>query len=159
MTTKLRAFLAHPKDTDDPTIEVLKHAATGLLLAQIKAHHGGLTPEVVTGRDDFNDRAMACGGWGPWAESVATGTGYIDGALRTLYDLIIVTPYQLVGRATAQMLEAALGNANPSLRKPVFFMPHPEAPDGGYLYPVTSLAVHDPRNFKASHTLIFLQPI
>ncbi len=159
MSAALRCFLAHPRDTDDQTIDRLLVEATTLLRAQIEAHHGTTRPVVISGRDDFNARAMACGGWEPWSESVAAGSGYVDGALRTLYDAIIVSPSQTIGKATAQMLDIALNNRNPALRKPVFFMPHPEAPDGGRLYPVTRITPRAGNNFKASHTLVFLQPI
>lgn len=155
----LRAFLAHPRDIEDDVIELLKQEATRLLVAQVAAHQGNLAPEVIAGRDDFNDRAMACGGWEPWAASVVSGSGYVDGALRTLYDLIVVSPRVVIGKATAQMLTTALSNVNPALHKPIFFMPHPEEPDGGHLYPVTRIQLRDSRNFKASHALIFLQPI
>lgn len=157
MSHALRAFLAHPKDTEDATIDRLVAAATEALKAQIEAHHGTVHPVVISGRDDFNDRVMACGGWAGWSASVVDGTGYIDGALRSLYDLIIVSPSSIVGKATADMVERALilGAA----KKPVFFMPDPEADDGGKLYPVTGILLRDAKNFKKSHTLRFLQPI
>lgn len=157
MSHPLRCFLAHPRDTDDETINRLVVEATTLLLKQIEAHHGTVRPVVISGRDDFNDRVMAAGGWEAWAASVVEGTGYIDGALRTLYDLIIVSPSPLVGKATAQMIERAL--SSPQAKKPVFFMPDPEAEDSGHLYPVTGITLRDAKNFKKSHALRFLQPI
>lgn len=155
----LRAFLAHPKSSPDDEIETLKATATALLGDQIARHRGSVRPCVIPGRDDFNDRVMACGGWEAWSASVVDGTGYVDGALRSLYDLIIVSPTAVVGKATADMISRALTNADPGKRKPVFFMPHPDAPDGARLYPVINLRPRDGNDFRRSHTLVFLQPI
>lgn len=159
MSGKLRCFLAHPRGCEDAEINLLRETAQALLKAQIAAHGGTVVPEVVAGRDDFNDRVMACGGWNDWAASVVDGAGYVDGALRTLYDLIIVSPTPLVGKATADMVTRALTNPVAGRRKPVFFMPSPDADDGNRLYPVTGLTLRDPENYKKSHALNFLQPI
>lgn len=159
MSNLLRCFLAHPKDCEDAEIDLLKGTAESLLTQQIRAHGGTVIPAVITGRDDFNDRVMMCGGWDDWAASVVEGTGYVDGALRTLYDLIVVSPHAIVGKATAQMIERALSNADPGKRKPVFYMPHPEAEDGNKLYPVVAITKREVRDFKRSHSLQFLQPI
>lgn len=64
---------------------------------------------IVDGYTDYQANFSRCGGWSEWARDVAQGRD-INGQAR--YDLF-VCPYGLVGRATAQILEAAMQSGKP----------------------------------------------
>lgn len=97
----MRYFLAHPKDWSDDVID----AAVRDLKTALEA--GGKTDvEVVAGRDDFKARIRAAGSWKQWAESV---TERQMGGPR--YGAVIVVGLG-VGRATAQIITAALRRGN-----------------------------------------------
>jgi hypothetical protein len=140
----LRAFLAHPKNIEDADIERLKLMATVLLEAAIRAANGKRTPEIITGRDDFNARALDAGGWEPWCDSVGKGTGWREGTLQPLFDLIIVTPRATFGKATAHLVHAAL-----AVKKPVFVMVDEEEPS---LAQVFHVYTNDSRDFQNGFT-------
>lgn len=157
--TTLYAFLAHPKSLEDAAVDRLRDATHMCVATAIKHMNGNAIPDVTAGRDDFNARAMACGGWEAWVDSVATGQGYRDGVLRAYFDVIVVAPDAAIGKATARIVEQALAGSYRSAPRPVFFMPDPDAPDGGLLYPVTAVRNNDPSNFRSGSTLVFRQPL
>ena len=94
-----RIFLATAKGDSPDKIDGWKRE----LLAELP----GVT--IVDGYTDWQDNFSRCGGWGEWARDVAQGRD-INGQAR--YDLF-VSPYALVGRATAQILEAAMQMGKP----------------------------------------------
>jgi hypothetical protein len=145
----LRAFLAHPKDLDDYRIDALRDLAIESMREAIAIMGGGREPHVVTGRDDFNANVMTAGGWEAWTYSVARGSEYRNGVLQPRFDIIILTPGPLFGKATAGIIEAALTHG-----RPCFLLPGDEQDeDLGMLYPITHVIVKDPRNFRTGYTV------
>lgn len=101
MTTgkTVRLFYAHAKGTPDKTIDERAHALRQLAAASFP----GSTVEVVTGRDDYNTRAKAEGGWAGWTYSVGCGCDH-EGQPR--YHAV-VTDGLAVGKATADIMRFA----------------------------------------------------
>lgn len=105
--TAWRYFLAHAKSDPDAVID---RWAAAVRLALETTHGEGMV-EVVPGRDDFRNRAGALGGWKEWLPSVATGKDWKD---NPIFDGIVVplgTQAAPVGKATADMVELALGGS------------------------------------------------
>ena len=94
-----RIFLATAKGDSPDKIDGWKRE----LLAELP----GVT--IVDGYTDWQDNFSRCGGWNEWARDVAQGRD-INGQAR--YDLF-VCPYACVGKATAQILEAAMQSGKP----------------------------------------------
>ncbi len=147
---ELRGFLAHPKDIEDEErLTRLTLLATVAMENAIAKWQGTRVPRIITGREDFNAHVMQTGGWDGWAHSVAVGTEFRDGEIRPRYDLIILTPGPLFGKATASIIDTALTG-----QKPVFFMPgDDDDADCGLLYPVTQVIQKDARDFKKGWTV------
>lgn len=147
----LRAFLAHPKDVeDDDVLRRLVQRAETSMKSAITKMGGAAEPVIITGREDFQNHVMNAGGWEGWTYSVAEGTERRDGLIQPRYDLIILTPGPLFGKATADIIERAL-----KVGKPVFFMPgdFDEDADYGLFYPVTQVIQKDRRDFKKGWTV------
>ena len=60
---------------------------------------------IVTGEQDWAARFAQAGGWTAWAQDVGAG---VDVSGRPRYELIVV-PSMIIGRATMQIVNAALG--------------------------------------------------
>lgn len=104
MTAKL--FYAHPKAT-----EVTQLRLECMELERVAKQKLQRYIDVTSGRDHFKAWARALGGWQQWTVEVGSGTGP-DGA--PLFDAIVV-PADTIGRATMQIVEAALGCGRPVL--------------------------------------------
>jgi hypothetical protein len=96
-----RIFIAHKKDLENETID--------LMTTDVKNIFG--TSFVTCGRDDYNKRALLCGGWDGWARSVAQ---ILDPVSREPRYHMIVIPLEkidvmngsiLVGKGTASILK------------------------------------------------------
>jgi hypothetical protein len=96
-----RIFLASAKDESADKVAEWKQ--------EIEAQVPGVT--VVDGLSDWNENFARCGGWNGWAEDVATGRD-LNG--RPRYDAILC-PRESVGKATMQIVEAALRVGKPVL--------------------------------------------
>lgn len=99
-----RWFLAHSRQDDDADIDFWCKCL-GDSLAQ-----PDWTTKVIPGRDDYETRAAAVGGWKPWCRDVPMAEDY---AGEPLFHGIIVPASALeecptVGRATAQLVEGFL---------------------------------------------------
>jgi hypothetical protein len=125
-----RLFLATAKG-DDP-----------LRVAEWRAAIAALVPNVtiVDGVEDWTENFHRCGGWNGWAQDVATGRD-INGRHR--FD-IIVCPHIVVGKATAQIVDAAL-----RMTKPVFHVRR-----DGEVARVVTVAQEDPESWKAGWVLV-----
>ena len=97
-----RWFLAHRKDEDDIQIDVWCSQLKPLLTSP------GWEVEVTAGRDDYELRARAMGGWHRWCEDVGVGTNWNNEPL--FHGIIIPTSYPspCIGRATSNLVEAFL---------------------------------------------------
>jgi len=102
-----KAFLAHKRQLDDRKIDQLVAGATLLLRGKGVDH-----ARVVSGRDDFKERSASLGGWQGWARDVAVGE---DEYGNPSFNAIIV-PAEVIGRATAGIIQEAL-----TVAKPVYF--------------------------------------
>lgn len=110
-----RVFLAHPKGRD-PTPE--EQAKLRALFAKFGAPNA-MDPTrlvFVSGSTDYQQNFARCGGWEGWGRSVATGTFYVGHTQQPRYDLFVVLPDQSIGKATADIIRAAL-----AVKKPVFY--------------------------------------
>jgi hypothetical protein len=135
----MRVFYAHSKGTDDAVIDRSRAA----IQAAVSEAVGDAV--VVAGRDDFNERAAAEGGWKPWSWSVPHGT-FGDGTAR--FDLLVV-PDAVVGRATADMVQGFLDAG-----KPVMFWRGPGAgPAFAYVVAVEELG----ENSWVRHSRLLVQ--
>lgn len=136
----LRAFLAHPKASDDAHILTLREAATRALQKAVEAYAAAPIPiVVVAGRDDFAARAVECGGWPGWTQSVAVGRTLRDGTTGPIYDLIVVAPSALVGRGTGDIVSMAT-----RARKPVYLLDM----EREILVPVRSVFCQNPQDYQ-----------
>lgn len=107
--TPYRLFLAHPKNLSDEEIDALRDSVRGAVAYALPDRD----VEVTTGRDDYATTFRRCGTWTAWAKNVATGVEYGTGLPR--YHAIVVAPVSAVGKATGEILRAAM-----SAHKPVF---------------------------------------
>jgi hypothetical protein len=97
-------FLAHSKADDPGEIEQWC-AKIGRSLVQ-----DGWETKVVSGRDDYDTRSAALGGWKAWCRDVPHGKDY-RGA--PMFHGVIVPAYSecgdiIVGKATAQIVDGFL---------------------------------------------------
>ena len=104
--TDLRFFLAHDKDTPDDLIDTWVKTLTTAL----EEAYEGQEVTVVAGRDDYNRRAKAAGGWKGCSRSIVNGTLWdksplFHGIIRPCFFL---TGPALVGRATSDMITGFL---------------------------------------------------
>lgn len=96
-----RIFLASAKDESADKVAEWK--------AEVEAAIPGVT--VVDGLTDWNENFSRCGGWNGWADDVATGRDLYG---RPRYDAILC-PRESVGKATMQIVQAALRCGKPVL--------------------------------------------
>lgn len=148
----LRVFLAHPKAMEDEA-DLRWHVEQAQAnIQRLQAKAGGRAViEVTTGRDDFMQRVHTCGGWDAWAHSVGAGLTFRDGAAgQPTFDMIVVTPEQVISMGTVKILEAAF-----VARRPVFYMPGKDEPDSHLFYPVTGMFQRPKaeRTFNNTHAL------
>ena len=97
-------FLAHSKQDDVSDIEVWCSQLSKAL------SNDAWAANVVSGRDDYENRSAALGGWGAWCKDVPYGIDYTGAPL---YHGVIVPIDSLidaptVGKATAQILQGFL---------------------------------------------------
>ena len=96
-----RIFLASAKDEAPDKVAEWKQ--------EVEALVPGVT--VVDGLTDWQENFSRCGGWNGWADDVATGRDLYG---RPRYDAILC-PRESVGKATMQIVEAALRVGKPVL--------------------------------------------
>lgn len=134
----LYAFLAHPKNVEDVSIDTLKARTERVLQAVVDVRAPGTSVQVVTGRDDFMDRSQSEGGWDPWCASVARGMTYRDNTIQPRFHLIVVAPSPLFGKGTGKIITEAL-----RCGKPVYYLR-----ESGALLAVSDVIEHDPTDWK-----------
>jgi hypothetical protein len=101
MSQTVRLFYAHAKGMVDKDIDARAKALKELAQTSFP----GSTIEVVTGRDDYNTRAKAEGGWSGWTYSVGCGCDH-EGQPR--FNAVICDSMS-VGKATADIMRYARG--------------------------------------------------
>jgi len=108
--TAKKVFLAHPKDCDGelPGITVQVQAAIEKL-----PRPAGVRVILYSGRDDYDACFKALGSWDAWTTNVATGVH--PTTRRPNYDVIVVAPQAVIGRATKDIVEKALKAGKPVL--------------------------------------------
>jgi hypothetical protein len=98
-----RWFLAHSKATDDADINFWVRNLQKLLTTE------AWEAEVVAGRDDYNARAKAVGGWQAWCRDVPIAENFEGGPL---YHGIIVPVLDdlnpTVAKATSDLIDGFL---------------------------------------------------
>ena len=95
----MKVFLATAKGDDPLRIEELRRAVQERIPAA----------DVIDGMADWQENFHRCGGWNGWVDDVACGRT-LSGQAR--FDAV-VCPYTGVGRATAQIVERAIGIGKP----------------------------------------------
>lgn len=125
----MRVFLATQKDTDPERVAEIA--------ADLAMRLPGAT--IVDGFTDWKENFHRCGGWGGWAEDVATGRDLYG---RHRFD-VVVSPHRIVGKATAQIIERALFAG-----KPVFYI----GSDGASQ--IHRIEAEDPTSWKAGWSLV-----
>jgi len=101
MAKPVRLFYAHAKGMSDRDID----SRTVALRELAKSAFPESAIDVITGRDDYQNRAKAEGGWAGWTYSVGCGCDH-EGEPRFH---AIVTDGLSVGKATADILRYARG--------------------------------------------------
>ena len=97
-----RWFLAHSKSVEVPRLELWSKQLTK------KLETDEWSASVTTGRDDYEARAMALGGWKRWCDDIGCCRKY-DG--QPMYHGVIVpleSSSAVVGRATASIVQGFL---------------------------------------------------
>lgn len=97
-----RWFMAHSKDIEVPVLDLWSKQLT----TQLSTDEWPVV--ITTGRDDYETRAMALGGWKRWCDDVGCCRKY-DG--QPMYHGVIVPVYEsraVVGRATAILVQGFL---------------------------------------------------
>jgi len=95
-----QVFLATSKGDDPLRIEEMRQQLRERIPTDV---------EVIDGLADWQEHFHRCGGWNGWVDDVACGRT-LGGRAR--FDAV-VCPYSVVGRATAQIVERALGIGKP----------------------------------------------
>jgi hypothetical protein len=129
---ELRVFVAHRKD-DALDLGALKAEIQQALDAEAK---GRRTVKVTLGREDYLARSSSLGSWAAWIRDVATGLDYVTREPRFH---AYVVPDERIGKATAEIIGAAL-----NLRKPVLRW----LGDGAFR-PISLVQKVAPRDFKS----------
>ncbi len=98
-----RWFVAHRRDAEDADIDETVQD----IGARLRAQMPDWLVTVVPGRDDFNARAAAAGGYRPWIDSVIRGT---DATGQPRFHGVIVPGNggAPIGRATADLVEGMM---------------------------------------------------
>ena len=97
-----RWFLAHSKDVGVPRLDLWSKKLTA------KLSTATWSAVITTGRDDYETRAMALGGWNRWCHDIGCCQKY-DG--QPMYHGVIVpldSTVAVVGRATATIVQGFL---------------------------------------------------
>ena len=102
MSKTVRIFYAHAKGMSDKDIDDRARTLKGLAQATFP----DATVEVVPGRDDYQTRAKAEGGWAGWTYSVGCGCDHTG---EPRYHAVICDSLS-VGKATADILRYARSN-------------------------------------------------
>ena len=123
-------FFAHKISMPDAAID----RTCAVLAARIGAEIDQ-TVKVVPGRDDYKQRFTSCGGWLNWSLSVGAGDDYEGGPLFSG----ILVPDLVVGKATMQIIEAAI-----SAKRAVLFVD-----DALRLFEVYGIQAVDENDWKA----------
>jgi len=103
----IRVFVAAPRDESLAVADV--EAIRAALVAVLGTEHA---VEAVAAVDEWNGNFTRCGGWNEWKRDV--GAGYVYGTTEPRYRIIVVTTIR-VGRATRDIVDAALGAEKPVL--------------------------------------------
>lgn len=96
----MRVFFAHPKSMPEAEIESWASKLTRIFR---DAEYSDVT--VIPGRDDFQQYAPSAGGFSGWTRDVATRR---DAMTQKPYYEVYVSPYRILGKATADILTLAL---------------------------------------------------
>jgi hypothetical protein len=124
-----RIFLAAAKGDSPDKVAAWK--------AEIEVQAPGVA--IVDGLTDWGENFSRCGGWSGWVQDVARGRD-LNG--RPRFDAV-VCPRASVGKATAQIVEAALQE-----RKPVLLV------NAGGVRRVTGVVQTDSDSWKAGWELV-----
>tara|TARA_Y100000034_G_scaffold52694_1_gene64680 strand:- start:120 stop:602 length:483 start_codon:yes stop_codon:yes gene_type:complete len=139
---RIRVFFGHPAGLSSDGIDAASKELRGLLRARAEKTGRSLKISVVPGRDDH--KLNFTGDWDAWAKAVISRKDSIT--LQRHYDIIVV-PSETVGRATAQIVEAAL-----TVGRPVILF------DEGTLKKVVGIHQHDPEDWQGGFTLDLWEP-
>lgn len=147
MKTPYRVFVAHAKSMEDAVIETTC-AAVKRLLAEKNPE---LEIEVTSARDDYTARALTCGGWDRWCESIGD---IIDLFSREPRFHAVVIPRATqdcdrtvaIGRATAAICKAVAAADRP------LFVFDPIAPA---LFPVWGVRTTDAEDWRAGWRILY----
>lgn len=125
----MRILIAHAKGEDANIVE-------GLVRDAQEAVPGA---EVIKASDEWKRTFSSAGGWGPWTRQVGAGRD-LNGS--PTYD-VYICPREYVGKATAQIVEAALSAG----RRVIFG-------SGGDFSRVTSIIEEDSQSWVAGWRLV-----
>lgn len=137
--TIISVFYAHPASEKPKEIEETKQEIKEVIIKKWTDWGKGtdLACGVTAGRDDFNRYFQ--GNWSEWAESVSKRRNATTG--KRLFDMIIV-PSEWVGKATAQMIDAAV-----VVGMPVFLFQE------GTVQRITQVRAGDPEDWQTGFQL------
>lgn len=140
MSKLMRVFFAHPAGASDAEIrEGSARIKEGL---ESKATEKGkeLRVKVIPGRDDFKERCR--GDWNLWAKQVVARKDAVT--MKRLYHAYVV-PSDVVGRATADIIEGAI-----TANLPVFRLyPKSDTKNSwGSLQRITQVYAYDPEDWS-----------
>jgi hypothetical protein len=134
----MRVFLAHPKAWQNDKID------SGVAyLAERLTTEMGEAVTVVSGRDDFMTYAASEGSFSSWSRSISRR---IDSSTRQrVYRAIVVPGTRNLGRATAEIVQAALSEHVPVLSWDE---------DTNEITAVRDVVAEDPDNWKSGWKVI-----
>ena len=137
-----RWFLAHGKGDEDEDIDSWTQSLREAL--NLSDH----TVEVVSGRDDYQERAKALGGWKAWCRDVPHGRTYTGDAMfhGVIVPMDVGNGNPTVGRATAVLLQGFLDE-----KKHVFTW----CPRSEEFNKITGIVETDANDWKGWATLTF----
>jgi len=141
MSKKLTVFFAHPSGASEEEIRLgMARIKEGF---EEKAAQKGATlrVRVVPGRDDF--RECCRGDWSLWAKRVVARRDAVT--MKRLYHVYVV-PSDVVGRATADIIEGAI-----TANLPVFrLLPKKDTKNSwGSLQRITQVYAYDPEDWSS----------
>lgn len=136
----VRVFIAHSKQDGDAYLDVAKERIATTLKNAAIAQGKMVTIECVLGRDDHVENFKRAGSWDAWAQDVIDRIDYVT--RDPVYAAIVVTS-NVVGAATARIVERALSAARPIL----LFC------DDGTLRPIREIR-HVSSDFKAGWEVV-----
>jgi hypothetical protein len=105
--SKSQWFLAHSKQEDLEDIECWCQDLSDALSGD------GWEATVISGRDDYETRAAALGGWKAWCRDVPCGTDYTGAPLfhGVIVPIDSLVEEPTVGKATAQILQGFISES------------------------------------------------